>query len=187
MSFMTMNLLDKIRRFANDLEKDPLPYRLLGRIILKRSTKLVLKEIDNYLKTTPIDAEHMVDIIHTLNVFSYMGIISEDERRQIYMFTIDERDSLSSIRYLKTVDGLFPDQVVVNIGKIDATIDDIPMVITDTIYKDSKNVNEITTVDKFIDNEYHDFYNTAGRAYLYGIKKYLQPQPHTKKMIRRKK
>lgn len=174
MNFATMRILEKIKASYIDAQQKNILYRLVYKIVYKYSSKKMIKQVDKYLRHTPINAEHMMDIIHTLHVFCSAGIISEDERRSIFMFSLSENDGSSSIKYDKELpEGVsrykevITEEVIVNIAD--------PIIHrTETKYTEAKNESSSIHSGTFTDGHNHDFYNTVGRALLFGIKKYLE-------------
>lgn len=174
MNFVTTQLLDKIKASKVEAQKKNAIYRLVYKIIYRYNTRKVVDQIDRYLKHPNIDAEHMLDIIHTLNIFCSTKIISEAERHNIFMFSITEYDGSSIIKYDKEVPNGVNRYEEVITGEIMVKITDPIIHITESRYTDTGRESESIHVGHFTDDRNHDFYNTVGRALLFGIKKYLE-------------
>lgn len=174
MNFTTMRILEKIRASYLEAQRKNIFYRLLYKIVYKYNSKKMIKQVDKYLRHTPIDAEHMLDIIHTLHVFCSAGIISEDERRSIFMFSLSENDGFSSIKYDKELPEDVSRYKEVITEEIVVNITDPIIHRTETRYTDVRNESSSIHSGTFTDDYNHDFYNTVGRALLFGIKKYLE-------------
>ena len=179
MNFATMPLLEQIKASKIEAQHKNIFYRFIFNIVYRYQSRNCVKTVDKYLKNSSIDSNHMMDIIHTLNVFCSANIITEEERRQIFQFRISEFDGTSIIEYDQQV----PDNVSryeqINTGRIAVKITDDAMQITDIVINKERNESSIYAT-RFLDNKNHDFYNTVGRAFIFGIKKYLDIQPRNK-------
>ena len=174
MNFATMRLLEKIKGSYVEAQQKNIFYRLIYKIMYRYNTKKVIKQVDKYLRNSAIDAEHMLDIIHTLHVFCSTGIISDEERRSIFMFSLSERDGSSILKYdKKTPNGVSRYEEVIT-GEIMVKITDPIIHMTETKLDDIGRKSMGMHAAHFSDDINHNFYNTAGRALLFGIKKYLE-------------
>lgn len=180
MNFITMQLLDKIKASRVEAQKKNIIYRLVYKIVYKYNTKKILSNIDKYLSHANIDAEHMLDIIHTLHTFCSVGIISETERREIFTFQIKETDGTGSISYEKKTPKNTSRYKMVIFGEVSVKINNPEMHIGETIYDDTGRTGNDIYTDIFTDDKDHNFYNTIGLALLFGIRNYLDYKPHNK-------
>ena len=84
MNFATMPLLEQIKASKIEAQRKNIFYRFIFNIVYQYQSRNCVKTVEKYLKNSSIDSKHMMDIIHTLNVFCSANIITEEERRQIY-------------------------------------------------------------------------------------------------------
>ena len=172
MNFATLQLLNQLKLIKEDAKNRNIFYRFIFNILYKFQSKKDIKIIDRYLKENIIDSEHMMDIIHTLNTFCNTNIITSLERRQIFHFSIREYDGYSIIEYEKQILSIDTSNKV-NTCKIYVKLDSDTMQVTDIVNDNDGRTEQTLYSNHFSDNENHDFYNTVGRALLFGIKKYL--------------
>lgn len=161
MIFPTMQGLSKIKMLKYEASDKNMFFRFYFKLVYFHNKRKFLKIVNAYLQHGVIDANHMIDIIHTLNIFINTNIIPYEKR---FGFNIEENDNKSSISWKESAN---------RYNNINVRITDPEIQITTELnYGKFTCKSKSYTTQIFIDGN-KTFYNTVGSALLYGIKKYL--------------
>lgn len=171
----TVSLIDTLNQYKKDIKSKNIFQRMLFHITYSYDKRKILKLLNLYLRDANIDAEHMIDIIHSLNVFIHRHKITDEEKRNKYQIHIEEDNNSAMIRYYIPSPNILNSssyrEIRVNILDDDITVETFYMY--DGLDFGAPPKSESYQTKRFHDDSAYSFYDAVGKVMLLGVKRSL--------------